>query len=133
MSDNTDNNLDQIKRFISVIDPDIAQCERIATVFSPSSILVKKYVSAEDFLSDSHTVTPCCLIIGLDLPGIDTAELIHILILREYNTPIIVLGNEDNLPEAVTVMRAGALDFIKTPFTDHKLKTSVENMMSMVS
>ena len=53
--------------------------------------------------------------------------------LKQFKIPIIAMGEEDDVPQAVTVMRAGALDFISKPFTDQKLKSCVEKIMSSVT
>ena len=70
-----------------------------------------------------------CLVLGVEMPGMCTVELIQELKHRGIKIPIIVLGDRDDLPKAVEVMRAGALDFIGKPVTNQRLKISIEKML----
>ena len=113
---------------IYLVDPDNLMRERIASLFTSSSCSVKTFTCAEDFLKQSEIVAGC-LVLGIEMPGMDTVELMQELKHLGIKIPIIVLGDRDDLPKAVEVMRAGALDFIGKPFTNQRLKISIEKML----
>lgn len=86
----------------------------------------------EDFLEQSGIIAGC-LIIGTEMPGMRTIDLIQGLKSLGIIIPVIVMGDEDDMPMAVEVMRAGALAFIGKPFTDQRLKISIERMLPLMS
>ena len=49
---------------------------------------------------------------------------------RRVSLSFIVLGNENDIPQAVSMIRAGAFEFIDKPFTDHKLLRVCKKRMS---
>ncbi len=112
---------------IYLVEPDNLIREQITSLFTSSSPIMT-YTSAEDFLKQSGIV-PGCLILGVDMPGMSTVELMQELKRLGIKIPIIVLGDREDLPKAVEVMRAGALDFIGKPFTNQRLKISIEKML----
>ena len=119
----------QMNKTIYVVDPDSSICNRITSLFpSSSSCSVMVFTSAEAFLQQSEIVAGC-LVLGIEMPGMSTVELMQELKHLGIKIPIIVLGDRDDLPKAVQVMRAGALDFIGKPFTNQRIKISIEKML----
>ena len=128
----SDTKQHQTNKIIYVVDPDSSICKRIASLYASSSYSVTMYTCAEDFLKQSRIVAGC-LILGIEMPGMSIDELMQELKHLGIKIPIIVLGDRDDLPKAVKVMRAGALDFIGKPFTDQRLKISIDKMLPGVS
>ena len=128
MMNETDTKQHQANQTIYLVEPDKLIRERIASIFTSSPCTVKMYSCAKDFLKQSEIVAGC-LVMGIEMPGMSTVELMQELKLLGIKIPIIVLGDRDDLPKAVEVMRAGALDFIGKPFTDQRLKVSIEKML----
>ena len=124
----SDTKQHQTNKIIYVVDPDSSICKRIASLFTSSSCSVKTFTCAGDFLKQPEIVAGC-LVLGIKMPGISAVELMQELKHLGIKIPIIVLGDRDDLPKAVEVMRAGALDFIGKPFTNQRLKISIEKML----
>jgi FixJ family two-component response regulator len=118
----------QENQTIYLVEPDDLTRERIASLFASPSLSIITYACAEDFLKQSGIV-PGCLVLGVNMPGMSTVELMQELKRLGIKIPIIVLGDREDLPKAVEVMRAGALDFIGKPFTNQRLKISIEKML----
>ncbi|MEE9161010.1 MAG: response regulator, partial [Gammaproteobacteria bacterium] len=112
-----DTNQHQANQTIYLVEADKLMRERIASLYTSSSCSVMMYACAEGFLEQSEIVSGC-LIIGTEMPGMNTVELMQELKHLGIKIPIIVLGDREDLPKAVKVMRAGALDFIGMPFTN---------------
>ncbi len=128
MMNETDTKQHQANQTIYLVEPDKLIRERIASIFTSSPYTVKMYSCAEEFLKQSEIVAGC-LVLGVEMPGMSTVELMQEIKVLGIKIPIIVLGDRDDLPKAVEVMRAGALDFIGKPFTNQRLKTSIEKML----
>lgn len=119
-----------MKQLMYVVDEDILFCNRIASLFDSTSFAVKIFECAEDFLKQSHPIAPgCFLIINSAVENMNIIELIKELKQAVFKIHIIVIGEEDNIPQAVKTMRAGAVDFIGKPFSDQKLKSCIEKLM----
>ncbi len=124
----SDTKQHQANQTIYLVEPDKLMHERIASLYTSSSCPVMTYTCAEDFLEQSGIVAGC-LVLGIEMPGMSTVELMQELKYLGIKIPIIVLGDREDLPKAVKVMRAGALDFIGIPFTNQRLKISIEKML----
>lgn len=119
-----------MKQIIYVVNPDISLCKRIASLFASTSFAVKTFECAEDFLKQSHPIAPgCFLIINSDVEDMNIIELIEELKQTVFKIHVIVIGEEDDIPQAVKTMRAGAVNFIGKPFSDQKLKSYIEKLM----
>ena len=127
----SDNQQRQLKRYVYVVDPDASLHRRLETLLGSAAREVKTFASAEDFLAQQRSIAPGCLIIGTELPG--AIELVHHLKRWRTHVPVIVLGADSTVPLAVRAMRAGAVDFIEKPFTDHALRACVDRVMASVS
>ncbi len=124
----SDTKQHQTNKIIYVVEPDSSIRERIALLYASSSYSVMMFTCAEAFLQQSEIVAGC-LVLGIEMPGMSTVELMQELKNLGIKIPIIVLGDREDLPKAVEVMRAGALDFIGKPFTNQRLKLSIEKML----
>ncbi len=119
-----------MKQVMYVVGEDILFCNRIASLFASTSFAVKTFECAEDFLKQSHPIAPgCFLIINSAVEDMNIIELIEKLKQTVFKIHIIVIGEENDIPQAVKTMRAGAVDFIGKPFSDQKLKSCIEKVM----
>ena len=76
---------------------------------------------------------PDCLIIGTKLSGMGAIDFMYQLKKQEVDIPAIVLSEEEDISQAVSAMRAGAVDFINKPFTDQKLRVCVKRILEKAS
>jgi two-component system response regulator FixJ len=120
----------QANQTIYLVEPDKLIRDRITSLYASSSSSIILYTCTEDFLKQPEIVAGC-LVLGIEMPGMSTVELMQELKLRGIKIPIIVLGDRDDLPKAVKIMRAGALDFIGKPFTNQRLIVSIEKMLPL--
>ena len=112
-----------------MVDPDIAFCERISSLLSSSSLATKTFGRAKDFLEQSDSMEPdSLLILSSNIPDMDTVEVMQELKKRGNDIPVIVVGEDDDVPQAVKFMRAGAVDFIWKPLANQKLKALIEKL-----
>ncbi len=129
----SDNQQRPVKRCVYVVDLDASLHRRLKTLLGSASREVKTFASAEAFLAQESEIAAGCLIIGSDLPGMGTVDLVRHLKRWRTHIPVIVLGADSTVPLAVRVMRAGAVEFIEKPFTDHALRACVDRVMASVS
>ncbi|MCZ6526309.1 MAG: response regulator [Gammaproteobacteria bacterium] len=120
-------------KIIFVVDSDSALRQRLMSVLQNSSQDVKTFEKAENLLVQLDVTMPDCLIIGTKLSGMGAIDLMYQLKKQEVDIPAIVLSEEADISQAVSAMRAGAVDFINKPFTDQKLRVCVKRILEKAS
>lgn len=114
---------------VYVIDDDQAMVESLSWVIESVGLKVKTYTRAQDFLDEYDPQLPGCLLLDVRMPGISGPELqIKLNELSEQGVsvpPIIFISGHGDVPLAVRVMKAGAVDFLTKPFNDQILLESI--------
>jgi FixJ family two-component response regulator len=64
---------------------------------------------------------PACLVLDLNMPGLNGLELQECLAEREISLPIVFITGYGTVPDSVKAMKAGAVDFLEKPFSDEDL------------
>lgn len=114
---------------VYVIDDDQAMVESLSWVIDSVGFKVKIYTRAQDFLEEYDSQVPSCLLLDVRMPGMSGPELqIKLNELSEQGIsvpPIIFISGHGDVPLAVRVMKAGAVDFLTKPFNDQILLESI--------
>lgn len=114
---------------VYVIDDDQAMAESLLWVIESVGFTVKTYTRAQDFLEEYNAQIPGCLLLDVRMPGMSGPELqIKLNELSEQGIsapPIIFISGHGDVPLAVRVMKAGAVDFLTKPFNDQILLESI--------
>ena len=67
-----------------------------------------------------------CLVLDVRLPGTSGLELQKRLVAQKDRIPIIFISGYGDVPMAVQVMKAGAVDFLQKPFREQELLECVQ-------
>jgi len=114
---------------VYVIDDDLAMVESLSWVIESVGLNVRTYTRAQDFLNEYDPLTPGCLLLDVRMPGMSGPELqLKLNELEEQGLvvpPIIFISGHGDVPLAVRVMKAGAIDFLTKPFNDQVLLESI--------
>lgn len=109
---------------IFIVDDDQAMSESLAWMIESVGFKTKTYLNAQDFLKDYHEQAGC-LILDVRMPEISGLELQEELNQRALSLPIIFISGHGDIPLAVRVMKAGAIDFLAKPFNDQVLLEAI--------
>ena len=91
-------------------------------LLNPLVLKVKPYVRAQEFLEEYDPQQHGCLLLDVRMPGMSGPELQIKLNEQGLPTlPIIFISGHGDVPLAVRVMKAGAIDFLTKPFNDQIL------------
>jgi len=91
----------------------------------------RPYASASEFLDDwRHTPAPGCLVLDVQLPGLNGLELQEQLGASAIPIPIIFITGHGDIPMTVRAMKAGAVDFLAKPFQDEDLIRAVQEAVA---
>ena len=118
------------KPTVFVVDDDPAVRESLTLLLEQKNITVESFASADSFLTDFRPVHLCCAIIDIRMPGMDGLQLQAELSSRGALLPIIFLTGHGDIPQSVSAIKAGAVDFLTKPVSSDALLQSVQEALS---
>lgn len=113
------------KPVVWVIEDDPLVCRALAQLFGTAGLDCRSFSNASDFLDAFDPQEPACILLDMQLPGINGLELQEILVERGCKQPIIFITGHAEVPLAVRAMKCGAVDFIQKPFSERQLFNAV--------
>ena len=114
---------------VYVVDDDQAMVESLSWIIESVGLKVKTYVRAQDFLNEYEPDQHGCLLLDVRMPGMSGPELQVKLNELGATLPVIFISGHGDVPLAVRVMKAGAVDFLTKPFNDQVLLESINKAL----
>ena len=106
---------------ISVVDDDESVRRSISRLMKSAGFRAENFASAEDFIRSGRAKDSACLILDLQMPGMDGLQLQRHLAAAGYRIPIIfITGHSDETKQAQAI-QAGAVRFLCKPFNEEDL------------
>jgi FixJ family two-component response regulator len=106
---------------VFIVDDDYAVRDGLALVVETAGLTCQTFESAEHFLQSYSSDQRGCLLLDLNMPGLDGLELQAELIQRNIHLPIIFLTGYGDIPQTVRAIKAGAVDFLTKPVESRDL------------
>lgn len=100
---------------IFIVDDEYPVRHSLGLIMETAGLAYQTYGSAEDFLQNYRSGQPGCLLLDVNLPGLNGDELQAELIRRKIHLPIIFLTAFGDIPMTVRAIKAGAVDFLAKP------------------
>ena len=119
----------QSNPLVFVIDDDASMRQGVVRWLESVGYKSEAFESANDFLARPPHADPCCVIVDVQMPGMDGVALQQALIKRRREEQLIFLTGHGNVPTCARVMRDGAVDFVEKPFTSEELSKSVKRAL----
>lgn len=110
---------------VHVIDDDDAVRDSLALLMEAAGLTAHAYGSAEAFLEAAESVDPGCVVTDVRMPDMSGIDLLHRLSGQLDRFSVIVLTGEADVPMAVEVLKAGALDLIEKPYAAEVILSAV--------
>ena len=114
---------------VYVVDDDHAMVESLTWIIESVGLKVKTYTCAQDFLNEYKAGQHGALLLDVRMPGMSGPELQLKLNELGATMPIIFISGHGDVPLAVRVMKAGAIDFLTKPFNDQVLLESINKAL----
>ncbi len=115
---------------VFVVDDDPSMRKGLQRLLKSAGYGVETFASAEDFLAlDKSGYGPVCLILDLQMPGMNGLGLQDQLMSQDCIMPIIFVTGHGDIPSSVKAIKRGAVDFLSKPFDDEKLFEAVEEAL----
>lgn len=104
-------------------DPQVAKA--LARLLREHGFRTDVHESAEQFLAQVDVTAPGCLVLDVNLPGLDGLALQRRLAEHGLSLPIIFLTGHGDIPMSVQAVKAGAVDFLTKPVRSEVLLAAV--------
>ena len=106
---------------VFVVDDDDEMRVSIADLLRSAGLRAETFATAQEFLCRERGEGPCCLVLDLQLPGMDGLDVQRELTSSGNSMPIIFITAHGDIPTTVRAMKSGALEFLTKPFDDEQL------------
>ncbi|HEY4283075.1 MAG TPA: response regulator [Chthoniobacterales bacterium] len=115
---------------VFVIDDDESIRRSLKRLLRSANYVAEVFTSASDFLNRAHHPGPACVIVDVQMPGLNGLEFQEALIQRRREEQLIFITGHGNIPMCAQVMKAGAVDFLQKPFKSRDLLDCVERALA---
>lgn len=115
---------------VFVIDDDEAVLKALKRLLNSADYKVEIFKSASDFLARPPHPGPACVIVDVQMPGLNGIDFQKALIKRRRVEQLIFITGHGNIPMCAEVMKAGAVDFLPKPFKPAELLKCVESALA---
>ena len=115
---------------VFVIDDDESARKSIKRLLSSADYKSEVFPSAVEFLARNPQSGPSCVIVDVQMPGLNGIEFQRTLIQRRREEQLVFITGHGNIPMSVQAMKAGAVDFLPKPFKPRELLGCVERALA---
>jgi FixJ family two-component response regulator len=120
-------------RLVYVIDDDLSMRKAVGRLLESENYSVEIFTGATEFLARVPHTGPSCVILDLNMPGLNGLELQETLAQRGRAEELIFITGGASVPTCVQAMKAGAVDYLQKPFRDEDLLACVERALKRSS
>ena len=113
------------RNLIAVIDDDESVRRTTTRLIESFGFRAEAFESAESFLGSGHLNDTSCLIVDVQMPGMNGLQLQSRLAATDCRIPIIFITAFDDKESRRRAMQAGAIAFLGKPFNDDHLLESI--------
>jgi len=114
------------KRIVHVVDDDAAIRRALVRLLRSEGLEAVAYETAQAVLDAGPSLSSGCILLDLQMPGMDGLELLARLGELGVELPVIVVTGHGDVPTAVRAMKAGAVDFIEKPIDEIQLFAAID-------
>jgi RNA polymerase sigma factor (sigma-70 family) len=111
---------------VYVVDDDGSTRELLAWLMKRHGLRAELFADARSFLAAYRADAPGCVVVDLNMPGMNGLDLQQYLKRHGVTLPVIFLSGGADVPKAVRAVREGAIDFIEKPFDYKRVVTLVQ-------
>ena len=116
---------------VFAVDDEEPMRNALRRLLSSSGFAVELFASGNDFLQRGELNRPACILLDLNMPGMNGLELQEELHSRGVMIPVVFLTGAGSVAHAVDAMRAGAVDFVEKPFSNEELLDRINKALSI--
>jgi DNA-binding NtrC family response regulator len=112
---------------VYVVDDDASAREGVARLIRSAGFVARTFESGEAFLATPPANMPSCLVLDVNLPGLNGLDLQQKLAESRLRVPIVFLTGHGDIPMSVRALKAGAANFLTKPVDDEALLVAIRH------
>jgi FixJ family two-component response regulator len=116
---------------VYLVDDDVRVLRAHARLLREHGLATTSFESAEAFLAEHDASRPGCLVLDVNLPGLDGITLQRRLAERGSSRPIVFLTGHGDIAMSVRAIKAGAVDFLTKPVAGEVLVAAVRDALAL--
>jgi FixJ family two-component response regulator len=110
---------------VNVVDDDAMVLKSLGRLLRSAGFDVRTFPSPQEYLTQTPTGQPGCLVLDLSMPGLNGLDFQAQLTRSGNDCPVVFLSGNADIPHSVQAMKAGAVDFLTKPVDREKLLAAV--------
>jgi len=114
---------------VFAIDDDVSVRKGLARLLRSARYKSEIFESASDFLMRPPHSGPSCVIVDVQMPGLNGIDLQKDLIQRRREEQLVFITGHGDIPMCAQAMKAGAVDFLRKPFRGDELLQCIQNAL----
>jgi len=114
---------------VFVIDDDASVRASIQGLLKSVRLQCAPFETAEEFLRNRPPDGPSCLVLDVNLPGVNGLDFQRQLADAGIQIPIIFVTGHGDIPMTVRAMKSGAAEFLTKPFEDQDLLNAIQQAL----
>ncbi len=115
----------ELESRVFVVDDDRSVRTSLANLLATEDYAVEIFASADEYFARVPHPGPACLVLDVQLPGLDGLALQRQLTKEGRMEQIVFIAGHGDIPMAIGAMKSGASDFLPKPFRDNELLSAV--------
>jgi FixJ family two-component response regulator len=115
------------RALVAIVDDDESVRDAIGSLFRSMGFRTELFPSGEEFLAAPHLHDFSCLILDVQMPGMNGLELQQRLAAASHPVPIIFVTAFGDESTRARALRGGAVSFLSKPFSDDALLEAVQS------
>jgi two-component system response regulator FixJ len=114
---------------IYIVDDDEAVRDSLRVLFEAYGFIVHDFASGVDFLRRHTPAANGCVVLDVNLPGMDGFEVLKRLTAGGNHLPVIIMTARTDSRTSTEALRAGAIGFVQKPFVIAQLMEMVRDAL----
>jgi len=117
---------DSTKAIIYIIDDDESVRRALKRLIRSANLDVEVFGSAQEFLNSSYRRQNVCLIVDIQMPGVNGLEMQRKLLAAGNDMPVIFVTAFDSKETRDEARKLGAASYFRKPVDDQALLDTIE-------
>lgn len=114
---------------VDVVEDDDSIRDTISELLKFAGYRVRTWRDAESFLDNLPQTAPAVVVTDMRMPGLTGLQMHSSLVERGRSMPVVYISGDTSVPETISAMKLGAVDFLVKPFSREDLLKAVSAAM----
>ena len=116
---------------VMIVDDDDSIRKAVRRLMKSFGFAVETFASAEEFLDSDRLEKTSCLILDVQMPGINGLELQERLVASSRGIPIVFITAFNDGRARAQALKAGAVGYLIKPFADEELLNCIHAALKL--